>query len=158
MLKADHDTRQAVITIWDPAYDGYSDVRDTPCTVMFQFMIRDEQLHMSTYMRSNDVWWGLAYDLFQFTSLQVMMSEVLRIPAGEYHHHVGSLHVYERDLELVKQLEAKSPKVFVPPFNVELKHDGTWESIQARASSILSGNVDARFSDRELALHRALNR
>ena len=46
-------------------------------------------------MRSNDVWLGLPYDVFCFTSIQCLISEEIGIPLGWYQHQVGSLHVYD---------------------------------------------------------------
>lgn len=104
-LLQDPDTRQAIVTIWDPIQDLVgSPRRDVPCTIGFQFFIRHGRLDMHVHMRSNDVWLGLAYDCFQFTRLQCTMAECIGAVAGEYVHHVGSLHLYERDVEKVLEL------------------------------------------------------
>lgn len=102
-LSADRDTRQAVIQIWDPLYDGL-ETRDLPCTLGFNFRIRDGKLNMSGTMRSNDVWLGTAYDVFMFTQLQATVARALDVPIGTYTHHAYSLHLYERNLEQVEQL------------------------------------------------------
>jgi thymidylate synthase len=105
-LKLDPQTRQAVVTVWDPLHDlMVSDSRDYPCTVMLQFLVRDGRLQLHTTMRSNDVWWGLAYDAFQFTQLQLTVANVLGLPAGHYYHHAVSLHLYERDLAAVDKVD-----------------------------------------------------
>jgi thymidylate synthase len=105
-LKADPDTRQAVITIWNPQYDLQPSTRDYPCTILHQFRIRNNKLNMSVYMRSNDVWLGAAYDFFQFTRVQLAMASVLGIEPGTYNHHVGSLHIYEQHYESLPQIKA----------------------------------------------------
>jgi hypothetical protein len=104
-LRSDPDTRQAVVTIWNPAYDLLPDKRDYPCTILHQFRIRDNKLNMSVYMRSNDVWLGAAYDFFQFTRVQIAIASVLGIEPGTYSHHVGSLHIYEQHYEAATKLE-----------------------------------------------------
>lgn len=104
-LRNDPDTRQAVVTIWNPAYDLLPDKRDYPCTILHQFRIRDNKLNMSVYMRSNDVWLGAAYDFFQFTRVQIAIASVLGIEPGTYSHHVGSLHIYEQHYEAATKLE-----------------------------------------------------
>ena len=55
-------------------------------------------------MRSNDVWWGLPYDVFQFTQLQLTLARLLDVAPGEYTHMVGSLHAYERDADGIDAL------------------------------------------------------
>lgn len=104
-LGQDPASRQAVITLWNPDLDLWGrDKRDYPCTVGFQFLIRDGKLTMITTMRSNDVWLGVAYDIFQFTQLQIHLAAVLDVPVGAYVHRPGSLHIYEDDVEKILQL------------------------------------------------------
>ena len=104
-LKADPDTRQAVATIWNPELDLLANKRDYPCTILHQFRIRNNKLNMSVYMRSNDVWLGAAYDFFQFTRVQLAIASILGIEPGTYHHHVGSLHIYEQHYDSAESLK-----------------------------------------------------
>ena len=104
-LKADPDTRQAVVTIWNPELDLLANKRDDPCTILHQFRIRNNKLNMSVYMRSNDVWLGAAYDFFQFTRVQLAIASILGIEPGTYHHHVGSLHIYEQHYDSAEKLK-----------------------------------------------------
>lgn len=143
ILKDDPDSRQAVVTIWDPLHDQQGGVRDTPCTVMLQFLIRDNRLILHTTMRSNDVWWGLAYDAFQFTTLQLAMADVLQLEPGPYHHHAVSLHAYERDWDSIRGLELtglgrseSDAAMMAMPFE---PHSGEWSDKAAAARDILAG-------------------
>lgn len=113
-LKADSDTRQAVVTIWDPTLDLQPGKRDYPCTILHQFRVRDNKLNMSVYMRSNDVWLGAAYDFAQFTRVQLAIASVLGIEPGTYAHHVGSLHLYETHFTAVKKLVKVDKAVYQP--------------------------------------------
>jgi len=113
-LRQDPDTRQAVVTIWNPEYDLQPSKRDYPCTVLHQFRIRDNKLNMSVYMRSNDVWLGAAYDFFQFTRVQLAIASVLGIEPGTYNHHVGSLHIYEQHYEVAESLKYTDIKNEIP--------------------------------------------
>jgi thymidylate synthase len=103
-LEEDPDTRQAVITLWNPKLDNELGHLDYPCTVMLQFLVRDGKLILHVTMRSNDVWLGVAYDVFMFTQLQLSVAKALGIPTGPYHHHAVSLHMYARDREAADQL------------------------------------------------------
>lgn len=113
-LKADPSSRQAVITLWNPTFDNLTGKRDYPCTVGFQFLIRDDHLHMIVTMRSNDVWWGLAYDLFQFAQLQQTLARALGVGVGELVHQPGSLHIYERNLDEVRNLDVTGSTRYNP--------------------------------------------
>lgn len=93
-LKKDTNTRQAVIHIKEPSNKESKDIN---CTVCLQFFIRENKLYMTTYMRSNDLWMGFPYDVFQFTCLQILLSMELGVELGTYTHIAGSLHFYKRD-------------------------------------------------------------
>lgn len=116
-LLRDPDSRRAIMVINQPR-DLFHAVKngskDVPCTLALQLLVRDRQLHMSVTMRSNDVWWGLPYDVFSFTCLQEAMMLELRqagVPVddvGRYHHHAGSLHLYDRHFELASQVVSEA--------------------------------------------------
>lgn len=113
-LKRDVDSRQAVITLWDPFFDNQPNKRDYPCTVMMHFAIIDARLEMTVTMRSQDVWWGTPYDWFQFTQLQHTVARLLHVHPGTYRHITLSTHLYERNMPDVE-------KLLVPP------HEDMWE-------------------------------
>jgi thymidylate synthase len=92
LLRRKPDSRQAVIQLFE-ASDLRGAHKDIPCTCTLQFMLRGNHLHLVTYMRSNDVDWGLPHDVFCFTMLQELMSKILSVELGTYKHAVGSLHL-----------------------------------------------------------------
>lgn len=105
-LIEDPDTRQAVISIWRER-PGQS--KDVPCTVALQYLRRGGKLHSVTFMRSNDAWLGLPYDVFNFTQLQAYVAAALDLEVGSYSHLAGSLHLYEWSWEKARAVveEAK---------------------------------------------------
>lgn len=113
ILKADPDSRRAVIQLYDPARDtaGHKDV---PCTLGFRFHLRRGRLHMSTAMRGQDVWTGIPYDLFFFTTLHELVAGWLGAELGDYRHHVGSLHIYESDMEKAEALSGITASAVMP--------------------------------------------
>lgn len=100
LLRKDPLSRQAVIHIKDASNKP---TKDLPCTVSLQFFIRDNKLYMLTYMRSNDLWMGFTYDVFNFTALQVKLAMELGVELGTYTHVAGSLHLYKRDWRATEQ-------------------------------------------------------
>jgi thymidylate synthase len=147
-LQQDPDSRQAVVTIWNPQYDLQPAKRDYPCTVLHQFRIRDGKLNMSVYMRSNDVWLGAAYDFFQFTRVQIAMASVLGVEPGTYNHHVGSLHIYEQHYEAAEKLVHTDKKIEIPYFTGR-----TWGEVKSSAvlamQATTSQNIYDRLTDAE---------
>lgn len=105
-LEVDEDTRQAVITLWNPKLDNDPGKFDYPCTISLVFTLVDrDQLELTTFMRSNDAWLGLPYDVFQFTQLQRTVANLLGVFPSTYTHHAVSLHLYQSDVNHVRRLE-----------------------------------------------------
>jgi thymidylate synthase len=81
-------------------------LKDVACAITLQFLIRDDAVHAVVYMRSNDVILGLPYDVFLFTMLQEIISTQLGLKLGQYHHFCGSLHLYDRHIDLAERILA----------------------------------------------------
>lgn len=98
-LAKDILTRQAVISIW--SHETNTESKDVPCTTTLHFFAEpcgDEiQLSMAVYMRSNDLNWGLPYDVPAFSSILCVLASCLGVHVGRYNHFAGSLHYYEED-------------------------------------------------------------
>jgi len=98
LLSEKKSSRRAVMQLFD-AEDLEVYHKDIPCTNTMQFVIRDEKLDMMVSMRSNDIYKGLPHDIFTFTMIQEILSLRLGVELGTYKHAVGSLHLYEDDIE-----------------------------------------------------------
>lgn len=106
-LVEDKHTRKAIIYC-SGDYNSYKS-NDNICTSTIQFLIRDNKLHCIVNMRSNDIWFGFTYDVAFFTLLQEIMLIKLQegyidLKLGEYVHHAGSMHVYQKDFSKLKNL------------------------------------------------------
>jgi thymidylate synthase len=113
MLRDDPTSRQAVVTIWDQG--DLTLAGDKPCTLVMQFLLRHGKLELHVTMRSQDVWLGLAMDVFLFTQTQLTLAGLLGVAPGKYVHHVGSLHAYQRNWDGIAAL--KLPNKFKLPLN-----------------------------------------
>lgn len=102
-LSKNPESRQAVVHIKDPVDYTEHSTKDVPCTVALQYLVRNGKLYASTFMRSNDLWMGFPYDVFSFTSIQMILAFQLGLDIGSYTHFVGSLHLYKRDYETWKK-------------------------------------------------------
>ena len=106
-LKNDKDSRQAFMRFnnTNHQYDGNKDV---PCTFTMSFHIRDNKLHATTYMRSNDIIKGTTYDIPSFILFQRLMLLRLQevypeLQLGTYTHENSSFHLYSTDFDLVEK-------------------------------------------------------
>jgi thymidylate synthase len=106
----DHQTRQAVMTLWNRCPKPSKDI---PCTISLQFLLRDTYLHCIVNMRSSDAWLGLPYDIFSFTMMAQYVKMLFPAPVhiGMLHINIGSAHIYESDFKKADMM-LKSPKDF----------------------------------------------
>jgi len=107
-LSSDKDSRRATIAINQP-YHKDKNIKDYPCTQYLHFFIRDNQLHMGSYMRSNDVIFGFCNDIFTFCLFQQLMFNELsktypELSLGKYSHSAGSLHVYSHHFDMMDSI------------------------------------------------------
>lgn len=98
ILERKKTSRQAVIQLFN-AEDIVDSHKDVPCTCTLQFLLRRRRLHLIVNMRSNDVFKGLPHDVFSFTMLQEILARKLGAEVGRYKHMIGSMHLYEEDVE-----------------------------------------------------------
>lgn len=110
-FKLDPFTRQAVITLGDPAKDCFDingnrkKTKDFPCTREIQFIRNDGKLDVIVNMRSNDFFWGAsAANIFNFTFMQEYFSQILGLNIGNYYHVVNNFHFYEPFRSRLNQL------------------------------------------------------
>jgi thymidylate synthase len=99
-LCEDRNSRQAVCSILNTFI--HAGGRDVPCTYALHFVIRQNKLHMTVMMRSNDLWYGFGNDVPIFCWIHEIVLYALRthgypiLERGTYTHFVNSLHLYER--------------------------------------------------------------
>jgi thymidylate synthase len=96
LLRKRPDSRRAVIQLFRSTDIPYP-YRDVPCTCSLQFLLRSKRLDLVATMRSNDVFLGFPHDVFAFTMLQELIARSVGAEVGQYHHMVGSLHLYDTD-------------------------------------------------------------
>lgn len=103
LLKKDKNSRRAVINFNVPN-PRVIETKDEPCTICLQFLIRNGKLDCTGVMRSNDIWFGLPYDIVFFTEVQKYIAAQVGIGVGTYTHFATSLHVYEKDLDKLSKV------------------------------------------------------
>jgi len=114
-IKKDSDTRQAVISLWDPWLDNQPGKLDYPCTIALRLSLNpDGRLDVDVLMRSNDVWLGTPYDWFQFTQLQLTAAHALDVEPGTYRHTAWSLHLYRENEEAAWNVHAFTSRTSQP--------------------------------------------
>lgn len=104
----DRDTRQAILR-FNRDRHLHAGNKDVVCTMYGNFHARDGKLYLSMHMRSNDLYFGLVYDLPWFCGLLLRMRDELeasglKLGIGTYTHHSDSMHAYSRNYDSLSKL------------------------------------------------------
>jgi thymidylate synthase len=113
-LLKDPNTRQAIAFVSRPSVQ-FEGNKDFVCTMYLNFWIRDNKLNMKVQMRSNDVFYGLSYDVPFFAFVQQTMYFWLRqtydsLEIGKYYHSADNIHYYEKHFDVASQITQESIK------------------------------------------------
>lgn len=112
-LSKNPHTLQAVMHFHRPK-DQYKENLDQPCTMYTQYTVEDNKLNFHSNMRSNDIIYGMPYNLAYFKLLQERMLCCLNnvhgmeLSMGYLHHNVTSLHLYWDKIHLAKEIIGES--------------------------------------------------
>lgn len=113
-LVNDRDTRQAIMHFNRPFHQYWGN-KDLVCTMYVNFHIRNNQLFITSRMRSQDIVRGLTYDVPFFGLLLQNMTLLLQdvypgLTAGGVIHTSDSMHLYEEHFELAKKMRLELPR------------------------------------------------
>ena len=101
-LQKDLRTRQAVCSILQKFEVVNMELTHIPCNVFLQFFVRDEKVHLIVTSRSSDFVTGFSIDTIHWQLLLMYMANSLSLSCGNVHYNIGSLHVYGKDIEMLK--------------------------------------------------------
>ncbi len=101
-LREDPLSRQLYASMWHPHDDSYNfGTHRVPCSLGWLFQVRDEKLNVTYFMRSCDMFTHYDNDCYLTLRLRDRIAEWVDIPPGTFTHYIGSLHVYQKDVEEV---------------------------------------------------------
>lgn len=109
-LRNNPESKKAVMTLYSKEHAYISN--DNPCTLVINLYIQNGKLHMQVIMRSNDLWYGLPYDLPFFrvvhlAALMVLQRTYPEIKLGYHIHQALNLHFYEWAFDKFRECENK---------------------------------------------------
>lgn len=117
LLKAEPNTRRAVLQMWDPRGDlqdsghaggGASKSKDVPCNTAVYFDATDGHLNMTVTNRSNDIVWG-AYgaNAVHMSFLQEVIAAAVGVPVGAYAQFSNNYHTYLDRPDVARLIEKR---------------------------------------------------
>ena len=105
-LKDDIHSRRSIISIWDPkdSADIAGFNTRVPCSISYQFLIRNGKLMVLYYIRSNDYFKHFCIDIWLTHAMQEYIRQQLLdvypdLKCGSLNYYGGSLHGYKEDLD-----------------------------------------------------------
>jgi len=94
-INSDPETRQAIISLWDPDSDVVEGSKDYPCNNWLHFIKRDGLLHLNVAVRSNDAIYGFSHvDFFGWSVLQQLVASLTGSGVGTMSWNATSMHIY----------------------------------------------------------------
>jgi thymidylate synthase len=105
-LRDDPECRDATITTFQP----HTDTTYIPCVSMLDFWRRGDAVELVVYAHGLDFGKKAYGNLVELAALQARVAEALGIASGRMVLHVKTAHVYEPELELMRELSSRSAR------------------------------------------------
>ncbi|WDE04102.1 thymidylate synthase [Thalassomonas viridans] len=126
------DDRGEILTFYNPGEFDLGCLR--PCMHTHTFSLLGDTLHLTSYQRSCDVPLGLNFNQIQVFTLLALIAQVTGHKAGKAYHKIVNAHIYEDQLELMKEVQLKrepysSPKLHINPEIKTLEDLETWVTL-----------------------------
>lgn len=122
LLKKNPQNRRAVIQMWDADVDLGFNVKDVPCNLVVVPRIRNKELDITVYNRSNDIIWGACgSNAVHFAYLQYWMAAQLGLDVGTYYQVANNMHAYE---DVMGRLY--------------MRHGGSWPILDSHAQPVVT--------------------
>lgn len=106
-LSAGIDDRGEILSFWNPGEFHLGALR--PCMYEHQFSLVDDTLYLNSTQRSCDMPLGYVANAVQCYVLLLLVSHITGHKAGKVFHKVVNAHIYENQLELLKEQIERQP-------------------------------------------------
>jgi len=132
-LKNDPQSRRMLIDLWQIPYLDTGALY--PCCFLTMWDVTDGRLNCMLVQRSGDWPLGVPFNTTQYAVLVHMLAQVTGYKPGLFTHVINNAHVYENQIEGLKNQLSRRDKAFSPPklwLNPEIKdfYDFTIEDIK----------------------------
>jgi len=117
LLKNDRYSRRIMTNMYN--FQDLQEMRLEPCAYSMTFNVKDDTLNAILNQRSQDILTANNWNVVQYSLLLMMMAHVSGLKAGELVHVISDAHIYDRHIEIVKELirrpQYPAPKVTLNP-------------------------------------------
>ena len=116
-LKNDRYSRRILTNLYN--FEDLSEMRLEPCAYSMTFNVKGDTLNGILNQRSQDILAANNWNVVQYGILLMMMAQVSDLKAGELVHVISDAHIYDRHVELIRELISRpqypAPKVTLNP-------------------------------------------
>lgn len=146
MLIKSPESRQIVISFWDPADDSIV----VPCYTTIQFLVIDGKLDMHVIQRSGDAFIGVPTDAMVFSYIAGFISTYTEIPLGLIYYTINDFHLYIDHIKPARKYllasikwADKHKRIYPTPNRVLLKwHRGLSDTVDTFMRMCLNMGLD----------------
>ena len=126
------DDRGEILSFYNPGEFHMGCLR--PCMHTHNFSLLGDTLHLTSYQRSCDVPLGLNFNQIQVFVLLALVAQITGNKPGKAYHKIVNAHIYEDQLELMRDVQLKrepfeSPKLHINPKIKSLEDIETWVTL-----------------------------
>lgn len=107
-IKHNPTSRRLIVSAWNVG--EISKMALPPCHCFFQFYVADGKLSCQLYIRSNDVFLGMPFNIASYALLTMMIAQVCNLKPGELVYTNGDVHIYFDHFEQVKLQMTREPR------------------------------------------------
>lgn len=118
LLKNDPLSRRIMTNLF--FHPELKDMALEPCAYGTQWLVKNGKLDLILLQRSQDMLVANGWNVMQYAALQCMFAQVSGLKVGTLTHFIGDCHIYDRHIDIVKELLKKeppkcSPKLWINP-------------------------------------------
>lgn len=125
------DDRGEILNFYNPGEFHMGCLR--PCMYSHQFSLLGDTLYLNSSQRSNDLPLGHTFNACQVFFLLAITAQITGLKAGKAYHKIVNGHIYEDQLELMKEQLKREPyappKLLINPEIKTLKDLETWVTV-----------------------------
>lgn len=115
-LKKGIDNRGEILTFYHPGVFHLGCLR--PCMYSHHFSVLGDTLYLNSTQRSCDVPLGLNFNMVQVYFLLAIMAQITGLKPGKAYHKIVNAHIYEDQLELMRDVQLKREPLASPTLNI----------------------------------------
>ena len=115
-LKQGIDDRGEILSFYNPGEFHMGCLR--PCMHTHTFSLLGDKLYLTSYQRSCDVPLGLNFNMIQVYVFLALMAQITGNKPGMAYHQIINAHIYEDQLELMRDVQLKREPFPAPQLNI----------------------------------------